>query len=82
MIVSKITNEIVFQNDDFGKNATMIGLCNDHVNNMIWIHSTKNLFYMSIENENKNVWIAYVKKRKLNLALQQTIEGSENHALV
>lgn len=60
----------------------MIGLCNDHVNNMIWIHSTKNLFYMSIENESKNVWIAYVKKKKLKEALQQTIEGSENHALV
>lgn len=37
---------------------------------------------MSIENESKNVWIAYVKKKKLKEALQQTIEGSENHALV
>lgn len=65
MIVSKITNEIVFQTDELGKNATMMGIVNDNVNNTVWVHSTKNLFYINTLDEKKNIWISYVKKGKL-----------------
>ncbi len=50
----------------------MIGLSNDSVNQNIWIHSTKNLYYMNTSEEKRNIWIAYVKKGKLAMALDLT----------
>jgi Tol biopolymer transport system component len=79
--VSRITNEIVYQTDDLGKNPTMIALSIDQINQNIWVHSTKQLFYTDYRDEKKNVWIQYVKKGKLQQAIEFT-EGSEHQGLV
>lgn len=56
----------------------MMGIVNDNVNNTVWVHSTKNLFYINTLDEKKNIWISYVKKGKLQQALDETVEGGEN----
>lgn len=65
-IISKITSNIVhteYIND-------IVNMHYDRFSNSIWIHSSRNLYRLVIEYEDRDVWKAHLEKEEFDLALQ------------
>ena len=59
----------------------MIGVTVDVINNNVWAYSARNLAGLNYLDENTNLWVAYVKKGKLQQALKLT-EDTEHYPTV
>ena len=68
-IISKITNEIVF-NSKIGGESEMLGLCVDNLLSTVWMHSNKKMYTLDYSQEKSNIWIAYFKKGRYKDALE------------
>lgn len=47
----------------------MLGLCVDNLLQYVWMHSNKTVYYINYMQENKNIWIDYLKINKCKDAL-------------
>ena len=65
-VISKINNNIV--HTEFLYDA-IIKMKYDRERNCLWLHSTKNLYQMVIENESRDVWKAFLEKEDYEQAL-------------
>lgn len=66
-IISKITNNIVHTESHRGN---IVNMYYDKYKNCIWMHSNKNIYQLTIENEDRDIWKAHLEKENFDLALQ------------
>ena len=66
-IISKITNNIVHTENHKGN---ILSIYFDKIKNCLWMHSNKNIYQLTIENEDKDIWKAHLEKKNFILALK------------
>lgn len=57
-------------NQGIGNGAAMVGLSVDNLVQNVWMHSNKKIFYIEYSQENRNIWIDYLKINKYKDALK------------
>lgn len=66
-IISKITNNIVHTENLKGN---ILNMYYDKFKSCIWMHSSKSIYQLTIENEDRDIWKAHLEKENFDLALQ------------
>ncbi|KAL4455337.1 hypothetical protein ABPG74_012489 [Tetrahymena malaccensis] len=66
-IMSRI-NERIVATYDLKSMGVVYGMQYDSFNKIIWIYSSKDIKYLSIQNEEKDGWKLYLEKKQFNLA--------------
>lgn len=59
----------------------MVSLSVDAYSQTIWLHSTKHVYFLNYAEEEKDVWVAFMKKGRLKDALDLCTKGSKDYAL-
>lgn len=75
-----ILNDTTVHDEHFSNEyGNVLGMCKDHIKNIIWIYCERAVFRYKILNETKNVWKIFLDQKKFELAKKYSSKDENNY---